>query len=156
MPLRGADEQISQLQKLLNDGYFISSEMTVAVSSDMINEEGDHSVYLPPGEIILASRPLRSLRGRGSHHRGLAQQVYEGKKAILAVRVTDSGGLVHPDSAEVISDKIFGTRGDKVNIKSQLAACSHGKLQVTNEYDIDISDKLAAPGVIENIPISLN
>ena len=128
--------------------------MTVAVSSDLINEEGDESVYLPPGEIILASGQSRSLRG--SHHRGLAQQVYEGKKPIVAVRVTDSGGLVHPDSAEVISDKIFGTRGDKVNIKSQLEACSHGKLQVTNEYDIDVSDKLAAPGVIEiDIPISL-
>jgi len=156
VPLRGRAEQITRLQKLLNDGSFVSNEMTVAISSDMINEEGDDSVYLPPGEIVLAPRPLRSLRGRGSHHRGLAQQVYEGKKPIVAVRVTDSGGLVHPDSANIISDKIFGTSGDKVNIKSQLAACSHDKLQVTNEYDIDISDKLAAPGVIEiDIPISL-
>lgn len=155
VPLRGPGG-ITQLQELLNDGSFVSGEMTVAVSSDLINEEGDDSVYLPPGEIILAPRPLRALRGRGSHHRGLAQQVYEGKKPILAVRVTDSGGLVHPDSADIISDKIFGTRGDKVNIKSQLAACSHDKLQVTNEYDVDISDKLTAPGVIEiDIPISL-
>jgi len=145
-----------QHQNLLNDGSFISGEMTVAVSSDMINEAGDDSVYLPPGEIIVAPRQSRSLRGQGSHHRGLAQQLYEGKKPILALRVTDSGGLVHPDSADTISDKIFGTNGDKVNIKSQLAACSYDKLQVTNEYDIDISDKLAAPGVIEiEIPISL-
>jgi len=157
VPLRGPDEQITQLQDLLNDGNgtFVSGEMTVAVATDLINEEGDDSVYLPPGEIIVAPRQSRSLRGQGSH-RGLAQQVYKGKKPILAVKVTDSGGLVHPDSANMISDKIFGTSGDKVNIKSQLEACSHDKLQVTNEYDINISDKLAAPGVIEiDIPISL-
>merc|ERR1719253_1280637 len=47
-----------------------------------------------------------------------------GEKPILVVRVTDSGGLVRPESAAQISDDIFGTTGDPVNLKSQLGACS--------------------------------
>lgn len=183
VPLKGMDYQMAQMQSMLNDGSFISGEMTVGVSDDMVNVAGDDAVYLAPGDVILAPRgsgrsrfdnagsndvgkgrrEMKQLRGSedeniDSHspHRNLAQQVYEGSKPFLVVRVTDSNGLVHPDSPDTISDKIFGTYGDQINIKSQFEACSHGKLQVTNEYTVDISDELVAPGVIEiDIPISL-
>lgn len=75
----------------------------------------------------------------------------------MTVRVTDSQGLVHPDSAATISDKIFGTYGDPENMKSQFEACSFNKLKITNNYSRDISRHLAAPGVVEvTIGVSLS
>ena len=59
----------------------------------------------------------------------------EGDKPILVVRVTDANGLAHPDNAATIGDKIFGTLGDLVNLKSQMSACSFGKLNIMNTYD---------------------
>ena len=48
-------------------------------------------------------------------------------KTVLALRV-EAADATTSSSAAVISDKIFGTSGDSVNLKSQYAACSHGKL----------------------------
>jgi len=78
-------------------------------------------------------------------------------KSILAVRVTDSDGRVHPDTADLISDQIFGTNGDTLTMTSQLAACSYGKFNVTNEYPAGVSQLFSAPGVIDvqmNVPLS--
>ncbi len=73
------------------------------------------------------------------------------------MRVTDSQGRVHPDNAATISDKIFGTYGDSENMKTQFEACSFNKLKITNNYSRDISQHLAAPGVVEvTIGVSLN
>ena len=73
--------------------------------------------------------------------------------AVLVVRVTDVNGLVYPHDAETMSDKVFGTKGDPVNLKSQMAACSFGKLNIMAgnpdsplPSDIEIEE---APGVIE-------
>ena len=160
---------------MLNNGTFISGQMTVGVADDLLNVNGVESVFLPPGDIILASRGgidqgkgrLRALRGSSAdtssqqdsqHHRTLIPQ-YTGMKSFLAIRVTDSEGRAHSDNARTISDKIFGSYGDQINIKSQLSACSHGKVQVTNEYDTRTfpwDNKFEAPGVVEiTIPISL-
>lgn len=172
VPIKGSEEQMRQMQTLLDRGKLISSEMTVGVADNMIAEAGDDSVYLPAGDIILAPRNnsrrgsrrartmLKGSGGRSYHHdkqyHPRKLQALEGTRPILAVRVTDSGGLAHPDDASTISDKIFGTNNDAVNLKSQFAACSYGKLDISNEYATDISEHLAAPGVIEiDIPLSL-
>lgn len=171
VPIRGTDDQMQMLQSLLSTGQLISSEMTIGIADNMISLHGDDSVYLPPGDIILeprkistARRQQRMLRSSKSNEgdnksRNLVEGPklpLEGTKPILAVRIIDSGGLVHQDSADAISDNIFGTDDDKLNAKSQFEACSFGKLRITNEYTVDISEHLAAPGVIEvDIPISL-
>ena len=61
-----------------------------------------------------------------------------------------------PDDAKTVSNKIFGTYGDTVNMKDQFSACSYGKFQLTNQYSVDISMHLAAPGVMNvKVPVSL-
>ena len=62
----------------------------------------------------------------------------EGAKPILVV-----------DTPAIISDKIFGTSCDSLNAKSQFAACSLHKLQITNDYSVDISEHESAKGVID-------
>ena len=81
-----------------------------------------------------------------------------GDKKVLVVRVTDSAGQAVPEDAAYVSDKIFGTSGDVETMTSQFAACSNGKLRITNEYPSDIDAELmAAPGVIDvQIDVVLN
>ncbi|KAL9181023.1 hypothetical protein ACHAXT_009828 [Thalassiosira profunda] len=152
VPIKGTDEQMGELQRLLDEGTLVSAETTVGIADNLIVEDESGAVFLPPGEIILEQRNETERRDR--HSRRLA--TYRGAKPILTVRVIDSEGKKHPNSPTDISDKVFGTDGDVANAKSQLEACSYGELEVTNAYDVDISEHLAAPGVIEvNIPISL-
>ena len=168
IPIKGTDNQLNQMRSLLNKGTLVSAETTIATSSDTISVYGDDGVYLPPGKLILKPSPKRLRRATStsakpklkgtknvSHdERNLAS--YEGNKQVLVVRVTDSKGVVHADNARVISDKVFGTYGDKVNMKSQFAACSFDSMQMTNEYSVDIDDKLTAPGVLGvTIPVAL-
>ena len=76
---------------------------------------------------------------------------------ILAVRVTDSTGKVNPATADVISDKLFGTYGDSFTMKSQMEACSFGSFSAQTNYPVNnISQHVSAPGVIDvvmNIPL---
>lgn len=64
----------------------------------------------------------------------------EGNKTVLAVRVIANGATTSA-SEEVISDAVFGTGGDLVNLSSQYSACSHGKLNF-----IKASDRSASNG----------
>eukprot|EP00980_Cylindrotheca_fusiformis_P008450 scaffold1786_cov138-Cylindrotheca_fusiformis.AAC.8 len=52
-----------------------------------------------------------------------------GSKTVLAVRVKTRDGEPTAGMAE-ISDSIFGTSGDIVNLKSQMEGCSYGKLKI--------------------------
>ena len=164
IPIRGTDEQIREMRALLDEGALVSSETTIAVIDNYITLNGDDSVYLPPGKIILQPRSgrnngtkRRTTQLKGGHSDDRRNLVtYEGKSPVLVVRVTDVDGKVHPDSPKTMSNKIFGTYGDTVTMKSQFAACSFDKLEITNEYSVDISKHLAAPGVINvDLPISL-
>jgi hypothetical protein len=99
----------------------------------------------PPKDIIIEDPTRRRL-----------QTNFNGEKKVLAVRVTDSEGKVHPDDADVISDKIFGSSGDVVNLKSQMSGCSFDKLEISTDYPM-FNHKLAAAGVIEvtiNVPFA--
>ena len=51
-------------------------------------------------------------------------------KKVLILRVITGGGKQHPPSSESrVSDKWFGTHGDKVNARSHFDACSFGKFK---------------------------
>ena len=91
----------------------------------------------------------RNLAELKKQQRGLA----EVNKSVLAVRVihNGSGSLGAPtDSAAAISDDIFGTGSDPVNLASQYSTCSHGQLNfqpradLTGNSDVNIVD-----GVVE-------
>lgn len=147
-PIQGTDDQMKELRSLLRRGRLVSAESTVEVSPGA----GRGGIArLPPGKV-------KARRGNHAHaNRSRNLEDSENPKPILAVRVTDSRGRVLPDSARVISNRIFGTDGDLVNLKILLGACSFGKYEVTNEYVEDIAQHLSAPGVVDiTIPQSLD
>jgi hypothetical protein len=51
-----------------------------------------------------------------------------GTKTVLVVRVVANDSSTTA-SADQLSDSVFGTNGDLVNLKTQYAACSHNQLQ---------------------------
>ncbi|KAL3782417.1 hypothetical protein ACHAW5_010307 [Stephanodiscus triporus] len=116
------------------------------------------SVSLPPGEVMIYTDPEIHARWRR-----LQQGRYAGVKSALVVRVTaqGEGGVVLAD-ARTISNKIFGTYGDRVTMASQFARCSYGKFEVVYDRDYGpnesyIIGQLSAPGVLDvEIPITMD
>ena len=172
-PITGSIEQMKQMQSLLEYGKLISAETSVGVAYDIFTEADDNSIHLPRGDIILvAPSEERRKKKRGRLHKVSEAsegddiinqqddrylQTLDGTRQLLVVRVTDSRGRVHSDNASTISDNVFGTNGDTITLKSRIAACSFNKLRLTNTYDVDISQHLEAPGVIDiKIGKSLN
>ena len=75
-----------------------------------------------------------------------------GQKKALVVRVSDKSSRKPTDEPAQMSDKVFGTDGDPINLKSQLSNCSAEKLTITNDQDgsgYSPSFEMKAPGVIE-------
>jgi hypothetical protein len=79
----------------------------------------------------------------------------------LLFRVKDTDGKVHPDSVDEMRDNVFGTgngnSGDKINLKTQLAACSVGGYTVVPGAKAGFEDAESASGVIDiTLDISLD
>lgn len=166
LPISGTSDQISEMRAMLQNGSLISAHSTVAVAADsadlladaaaiagMPAQEGElgrlmePTISLAPGNVIVQASP-----DSGRRLRRLA--TYEGKKKILVVRVIDKDGRAVPESAQEVSDKIFGTYGDTATMTSQFAACSFNALEIVwDDFDRRVH---AAPGVIEvKIDVSL-
>jgi hypothetical protein len=143
-PIDASTTQKDELKKLLKSGELKSHQSTLKING--LAQIANGKLSIPPGlQVALGMKRNKARR--------LA--IVEGDKPVLVVRVTDSEGRVYPDSATVVSDKVFGTDGDLVNLKSQMSACSFGKLNIVP--GAVPRRKRAASGVIEvNIPISLN
>ena len=54
---------------------------------------------------------------------------YESEKTVLVVRVIATDDATTATEAQ-LSDSVFGTDGDPVNLKSQYEACSHDKMKI--------------------------
>lgn len=78
--------------------------------------------------------------GSNERRRQLAQT---GTRTVLAVRVRSNGSWTVSTSSQ-ISDNIFGTGNDVINLKSQMEGCSHNQLIIQPASGTDIDD-----GVIE-------
>ncbi|KAL7462694.1 hypothetical protein ACHAXS_003066 [Conticribra weissflogii] len=173
VPVAGSPSRMNLLRQLLNNGRLISSKttiegMTLTDSAYFEYDPMTKSFGIPEKEAVLPEsdwvlKPtsfdgVDDATTRRARGRNLAK--YEGVKRVLVVRVIDSEGRAHVDSAQVMSDKIFGTAGDQENMVQQFHDCSFGKLTLTYEPTTTstniISSHLAAPGVIEaTIPVSL-
>lgn len=170
LPIDATSEQLTELRELLNNGILISGESSVdvegvpAVGDDANEQEagkqtptrpsrvGRGRVRLPAGRIVVNNNP----RKRRSHNETRRLSYYEGKKPVLVVKVIDVDGRAVSDTADTISDKVFGTNGDTANMATQFESCSFKKLQITAKHSSKIEKQLSAPGVLEvDIPISL-
>jgi hypothetical protein len=141
--IEGTSAQIEKLRELLYTGELESGFSTLRIPGSEISEGG---VILPAGEEITL--------GHNGRRKLLANT---GDRYFLAVRVAALDKVVAATAAS-ISDDIFGTYGDPVNMVSQFVACSYGQLTIIPgpAPGTDISSSLAAPGVIDvTIPIAL-
>ena len=70
-----------------------------------------------------------------------------GRKEILVIRVQAPDS--EPTATEAyVSDKVFGTSGDKVNLKTQYAACSMNQLLMNPANKTTTSNVLIENGVV--------
>ena len=151
IPVQGTNDQIEELQTLFIQGRLVSGISTIEGMSVVDN----NVAYLPPGTVSINNQGTKTNRV-GNRSLSITSNSLR-PRYILAVRVTDSNGKVNPATADVISDKLFGTYGDSFTMKSQMEACSFGSFSVQTNYPVNnISQHLSAPGVIDvgmNIPL---
>lgn len=146
LPIVTSDEQKSKFQQLLRNGGLIPGHSLLDLGGVGGATDGK-IVAVNPGLDVAAA-----VRQNGQRRTRKLQTL--GDKPILVVKVTDSDDVTRPESAAEISDDIFGTLGDPVNLKSQMAACSFGQLNII-PGTIEPASLEAAPGVIEvTIPVS--
>jgi hypothetical protein len=93
--------------------------------------------------------------GGGNRERDLQTDTsfgsHVGVKHTLVVKVYDVNGKARAESPEQISDDIFGTNGDAVNLRTQMSACSMGRVDFRpgDNGNGNIDQTLyVAPGVI--------
>ena len=95
---------------------------------------------------------------KGKNKRSLEEdrrRLVTGEKTVLALRV------VAPDSSttsieSTISDEIFGTSGDNINLSTQYDACSYGKLTFVpfngiTSTGVSITDGVATVDITQNV-----
>jgi hypothetical protein len=148
LPIRGTSAQIEKLRELLYAGELESGFSTLPTEDFGIS--GDNVILSTGEEIIFGQTSRRKLLEK------------TGDRYFLAVRVTALDKAVAATAASV-SDNIFGTNGDPVNMVSQFDACSYGKFKIIPgpRPGTDISSSLVSAsgpeaGVIDvDIPINL-
>jgi len=132
-------------------------------------EIGDDGTAVFPGNKPITALPNqnpwagRNLQKEEEDHEGATEerklQAGTGVKKFILFRVTDGFGEVHPHDAATMSDNMFGTNGDTINLKTQLDACSAGKYTVEpgGKNGYDFTGLESAPGVVDiTIDISLD
>ena len=158
VPVVGTATQMAALRELLHAGELVSARSVVevepvggktAMMATVGISEGATAVTLPAGDIRLVRGPGDG-DGDGRRLNRNSENMFLGDKKVLVVRVTDKEGRAIKEDAEYVSDKFFGTYGDRVTAKSGLEACSLGQFVATNDYDGAVPEnRLAAPGVLD-------
>jgi hypothetical protein len=153
--LEGLDDQE------LKDSKVVSGETTFQASGTEI---------LPNGKLRIPSNSKRQFgkappRGPASNHNvnsgggnGDGNNTKRGLQAVqtrtvLAVRINANDASTTPDVTE-ISDSIFGTSGDLINLKERYDSCSYGQLtfegyEGTTSLQVEIPGTDFAVGVVE-------
>ena len=142
---------LSDSQKLIMEAKLASGELVSNLSTLTIDASTDLSrsqaINISLGQIEFELETSKVQR---------APTTVTGPKPILVVKVTDSEGRARPESSRQISDDIFGSFGDKITLKSQMHACSFGKLDITAGLPSGTDTSSDSPGVVDiTIGISL-
>jgi len=120
---------------------------------------GNKPITVLPNQNPWSGRNLQEEEDHESATEERKLQAGTGVKKFILFRVTDVNGEVHPDSAATMSDNMFGTNGDSINLKTQLDACSAGKYTVEpgGKNGYDFSGLESEPGVVDiTIDISID
>ena len=141
LPLDLSRSQKNTLRDLLRTGLIIPGQSKLEHGAG--RQFNKKKFFIPPGFDV-----AKNVRKNESQSEiGTRKLEVTGTMSILVVRVTDSGNLVHTDSADDMSANIFGSTSDTLNLKSQMNGCSMGNLNIV-EGDLSTANE-AAPGVLD-------
>eukprot|EP00957_Ditylum_brightwellii_P182642 13911786-Ditylum_brightwellii.AAC.1 len=96
----------------------------------IVSHEG---IFVPSGKAVAMHKKEKKDNGKGKKNSRRELQYLNGEnragtKNYLVVRITDGDDKVRPENAATMSDDVFGTATDPINLKSQMEACSYNKL----------------------------
>jgi len=147
-PLRLDGKQKEAMMNKLKEGEIISNESTLLFTNGIQLSDDGMYVSSPDLDLYPGSKNVKQKDSR---------LFVTGDKNLLVVKVIDVNGLAVAESLAQISDDVFGSFSNPVNLKSQMSACSFGKVNfIPGAFPESAGDNADSPGVIEvNIPISL-
>ena len=139
--------------KGLNRAFVRANEETLRSGKSFLTVPGGKpngrgQILVPPGAAVSLSKgnKNRQLRGR---ERGLAPQA-TGTSDVLVLRVIANDASTSASVAS-LSDSVFGTSGDPMNVKSQFGACSYDKLTLNPATGTGITNGVGEVNIDMNI-----
>jgi hypothetical protein len=110
-------------------------------------------LYIRPRSNVVFGELLENQNNKGGRKLKTADLASGGvSRTVIAVRIIASDAATASSVTE-ISDNIFGTDGDIVNLKTRYAACSYGEITIEPFIGISTSGVEISNGVVEvNIP----
>ena len=146
-------QEAVEMEEVAEMGEQADEETAVATAEDLL--EGvpidGSDIQIPIGIDVEGLL----IGGGGNRERDLQTDTsfgsHVGVKHTLVVKVYDVNGKARTESPEQISDDIFGTNGDAVNLRTQMSACSMGRVDLRpgDNGNGNIDQTLyVAPGVI--------
>jgi len=156
--IQGNDKQMEKLLDMFGTGKLLVGESSITIDDDSVAEDE------ASGAMILSSQfnPKKKVHNKAPwNQRRLQNGGTVGTKPVLVVKIIDVNGRQVSDPPAQISDDIFGTSGDSINVVSQFSACSMDKLTIVpGELPNGVaSSVMPSPGVITvnlNIPLDDN
>ncbi|KAL7564449.1 hypothetical protein ACA910_001545 [Epithemia clementina (nom. ined.)] len=133
---------------LMNEGTFQTSASKITLPKGTLIDHKKASVKIPKGQQLKVhnSKPNDLFHGRALNY-----ALSVGSKSILVVKVVaKNNGLISAvtGSETHLSDSVFGTYGDPVNLKSQYSKCSKSKFNVV---PAEYGDQGAANRILNGI-----
>ncbi len=112
------------IQENFIKGPYVSGQTEVVIDSyaDARIDPTTGAIFVLPDKVHLIALKSKQDKSKTASTTGT--------KTVLVVRVTASDASTSA-SKSLLSNRIFGTTGDSVNMASQFSACSHDKLNFT-------------------------
>jgi hypothetical protein len=137
---------------VLEANHVISGVTTIYVPGATIM---NGRLYILPGSHVVFGELLdENQNNKGGRKLETTADLASGfvSRTVIAVRIIASDAAT-TSSATEISDNIFGTDGDRVNLKTRFADCSYGEITIEPFIGISASGVEISNGVVEvNVP----
>jgi hypothetical protein len=128
------EKLLAQMKKMNLDG--------ITVFAQGLAVDADNRLSFPDGAVVEFGTDASSAAETNSGGRRLDDHA-SGNHSVLVVRVAASNTGVKY-SSHVLSDKVFGTHDDPINLSERFRSCSYGRLQME-----PINNPMATDGVVD-------
>jgi hypothetical protein len=113
----------------------------VTIFAQGLAVDADNKLSFPQAAVVEFG--TEAFSAAETHSGGRRLDDYSGNHSVLVVRVAASNTGVKY-SADVLSDKVFGTQDDPINLSERFRSCSYGKLQME-----PTNNPLATDGLVD-------